>query len=443
MTTFKNGRRAAVASLATLAMGLSTLGVGTASATAKATPGVTATSVTIGATVPLSGPADGYANVSAAANAVFQYVNAKGGVNGRKIDYIRLDDCYGLSIAGYCANSTLAQTTTLVTTDNVFATVGSLGTLAQLSVLSYMKLHGVPQLFENSGSSDWNQPVKYPQLFGFQASYKVESKIFAAYIEKNYKTATIGFLGQNDDFGLDGYAGLTTDTGVTVKDSLEYNWTDQPNALEISQEVTKMYGDGVNLLVLDSTPQITEGILQDIASVKGWHPTLIISSVGSNPLSVNDPLENNATSFDSLPATNDKTNTWNKWLRKVLTADHTDFLGFSASTPLDPNEQYGASFAVAFLEALYSLGNNVTRAGIEKAMTTTKFATPGVVPLSYSKTNHQGIQCGIISKVLSNGSASGENFTLPTHTVSCTTDSPTAAITTGKYTVAKIPAWMS
>jgi len=171
-----------------LTLGFAATGVGLSSAgAATATPGVTANSITIGATVPLSGIAVSYAEVSASANAVFNYINKHGGVNGRRIKYIRLDDCYNLAAFGLgCtagpSTTTLSQTQVLVAQDHVFATVGSLGTAAQDSVLSYMKTNGVPQLFVNSGSSDWSQPSTYPNLFGFQASYQVEGKVFAQYI---------------------------------------------------------------------------------------------------------------------------------------------------------------------------------------------------------------------------------------------------------------------
>jgi ABC-type branched-subunit amino acid transport system substrate-binding protein len=163
--------------------------------------------------VPLSGIAASYASVSAAANAVFKYIDKLGGINGRKIKYIRLDDCYGLAAYGLgctagASTTPLSNNQELLAQDHVFATVGSLGTAAEMSVMSYLRQNNVPQLFVNSGSVEWNQPSSFPELFGYQTSYVAEGKIFAKYIKANFPTDTIGFIGQNDDFGATGLEGL-------------------------------------------------------------------------------------------------------------------------------------------------------------------------------------------------------------------------------------------
>jgi branched-chain amino acid transport system substrate-binding protein len=158
--------------------------------------------------------------VSAAANAVFKWIDSKGGINGRKIKYIRLDDCYDLaavdaSCTAGASTTTLSVNKVLVAQDHVFATVGSLGTQAEESVENYLKGNGVPQLFVASGSIAWNKPKKYPDLFGYQPSYVMEGKIFARYIKTNDAGDTVGFIGQGDDFGADGYLGLV-DGGLSI-----------------------------------------------------------------------------------------------------------------------------------------------------------------------------------------------------------------------------------
>ncbi len=155
-----------------------------ASGASPKVPGVTKTQITIGATVPLTGIASqGYSEVAKAANAVFKYVNSKGGVNGRKIRYILKDDCYGTPGFGCTGTPSTATQTHALLSAPVFATVGSLGTPTQDSVRSLLKANKVPQLFVNSGSRDWNNPATYPGLFGWQTSYNEEGKIFAKYID--------------------------------------------------------------------------------------------------------------------------------------------------------------------------------------------------------------------------------------------------------------------
>ena len=210
--------------------------------------------------------------------------------------------------------------------------------------------------------------------------------------------------------------------------------------------VTALKNDTVKVVVLDSIPPVTKQILTTAHNL-GYSPTWIISSVGSNPVSVNSKYEAGLTSFDSLPATNDTHNVWNVWIRKVLHAD-TSFKGpdnkvFGTTSLLDGNEQYGAAFAVAFLEALKTAGASPTQAGIISAMTHTTFATPGILPLSYSSSNHQGILGGVISTILANGTSAPKYVVETSHTVYTTTDDPSSAIkTTTPYKVQAIPVWL-
>lgn len=416
---------------------------------ATATPGVTSKTVTIGATVPLSGIASSYKSVSAAANAVFQWVNKKGGVNGRTIKYIRLDDCYGLaaedaSCTAGASTTTLSQNTVLVAQDHVFATVGSLGTAAEQSVLSYLKQNGVPQLFVASGSSLWNQPKTYPDLFGFQTSYESEGKIFAKYINATYPGATVGFIGQNDDFGTNGLLGLS-EGGLTIPSALAltYNAADAitGSSSDIETDVGTLQAEKATVVVLDSVPGFTKGILE-VAYALGYSPHWIISSVGSDPTSVGTPLEDGAVSLDYFPPANSTTDNWIPWVRKVLTADQTDFPGFNSSTVITGNELYGVSYGVAFVEALKAEGRTVTRAGFVKELQSLTLDTPAVVPLKYSATNHQGLMGGVLVTVAPNGTSAPTEVSAISHTV-YTTNSGTGPITTASgYTSAPIPSWL-
>lgn len=449
---FVKAKRATTLIAATaLSLGMVSTGLlsGNASA-ASSTPGVTATSITIGATVPLSGVAASYASVSASANAVFQYINKHGGINGRTIKYIRLDDCYDLAAYGLGCTAgssvtTLSQTQTLVAQDHVFATVGSLGTAAQDSVLSYMKTNGVPQLFVNSGSRDWDQPSKYSNLFGFQTSYVAEGKIFARYIKSNFPGKTVGFIGQNDDFGADGYIGLT-DGGISITSAnhLSYNAADaiSGSTSDLQQDVATLQANGAQVVVLDSVPGFTTGILE-IAHLLGYSPQWIISSVGSDPTSVNTPLEANAISLDYFPAATQTSDPWIPWVRKVLLADKTDFPTFTSTSVLTGNELYGAGYAVAFAEVLKAEGKTVTRAGFIKTMESMTLATPAIVPLKYTKNNHQGLLGGMIATVAPNGTAAPTIATPVGHNIYSTTNTAGSPITVGtKMNVTAIPSWL-
>jgi len=443
-------RTVTILTASTLALGIASSGVLLSEAGASpATPGVTPTSITIGAAVPISGIAAVYASVSAAANAVFKYVNKRGGVNGRTIKYIRLDDCYdlasyGLGCTAGASTTTLSVNQTLVAQDHVFATVGSLGTAAEESVLSYLKSNGVPQLFVNSGSIAWDQPSKYPYLFGYQPSYVMEGKIFARYIKTHFAGATVGFIGQNDDFGADGYLGLV-DGGLKIApaNDLSYNAADAitGSTSDITADVSTLQTDKATVVVLDAVPGFTTGILET-AHALGYTPQWVISSVGSDPSSVNSVLEDGGISLDEFPALNSNANPWVPWARKVLEADPTDFPGFNASSVITGNEIYGIGYAVAFVEALKAEGRDVTRAGFVKTLENTAFSTPAITPLRYTNGNHQGLEGFAVAGVLTNGT-NAPQYAVPSKTIYTTTNAANSPLTVVKKPIVEqIPKWL-
>ena len=432
--------------LGTVSVGLLTEGAGATGAT----PGVTANSITIGATVPLSGIAASYASVSASANAVFKFIDAHGGVNGRKIRYIRLDDCYDLAAYGLgctagASVTTKSQNQVLVAQDHVFATVGSLGTAAEESVQGYLRQNGVPQLFVNSGSSAWDQPSNYPDLFGYQTSYQAEGKIFARYIKTHFAGQTVGFIGQNDDFGANGFLGLK-DGGLNIAPAnhLSYNAADAitGSSSDIQTDVATLQTNKVQVVVLDSVPGFTAGILT-VAKLLGYSPKWIISNVGADPTSVNNVGEAGALTLDYFPSVTNNSDPWIPWVRKVLMADRADFPTFAANSVLTGNELYGAGYAVAFAETLKAEGRVVTRAGFVKTLESTTLATPAIIPLKYSKGNHQGLLGGVIATISANGSKAPFKAVETNSTIFTTGNTKASPILVStKLDIQPIPAWL-
>src|SRR5690349_9005849 len=164
---------------------------------AKAEVGVTNDSITIGTTTPLSGPASFYAPVSKGANAYYQYINAHGGVNGRKINYVILDDSYDAAKA-------VPLTHQLVEQNQVFAVVGQLGTPINTATRPYLNDQKVPDLFVATGATKWGAEYKqFPWTIGLQPDYQSEARVYAKDIIAKHANAKIGILYQNDDFGKD------------------------------------------------------------------------------------------------------------------------------------------------------------------------------------------------------------------------------------------------
>ena len=458
-------------SLALVAMGLTAGTAGVAAAgvrpavtgiPAGSVVGVTATTVTIGATVPLTGIAStGYDQVAKAADAVFKWVNAHGGINGRKIVYDIIDDCYGTPGFGCKGNpNTHADTVTLVTKDHVFATVGSLGTPTQAPERGYLKSTNTPQLFVNSGSIDWNcvpgsgtpgsacNHTTYPGTFGWQPSYVTESKILAKYIKANYAGKKVCFLGQDDDFGHDGELGLAY--GGITPTVTEYYSVDAlvlSGASAITPYIEKFQQHGCSVVYLDTIPGATAAALGN-AEALGYSPQWVISSVGADPTSVATELgktpdkEPGAISFAYLATTHGFSDPWIGWTYKVLAADQAQFPGFNGRSVLNGNEAYGVGWGVAFVEALRAAGRNFTRGSFLAILNHSKFETPALTPLQYSTSNHQGLLGGFVDKIMSKTAAEPAPGRFGNKQVWVTNSTKNGPITSTTALSLTIPAWL-
>src|SRR5260221_6132480 len=165
-------------------------------------PGITPTSILIGSHQPLTGvAAPGYSEIAPSANAYFQYVNAHGGIFGRKITYKYLDDAYN-------PTQTVTVVHQLVLQNNVYAIFNGLGTPTHLNVVSFLNSSKVPDIFVASACACWDNPAKYPETFGYQLDYIREGKILGSYIKQHFKGMKIGYFYQNDEFVQDGVKGL-------------------------------------------------------------------------------------------------------------------------------------------------------------------------------------------------------------------------------------------
>ena len=244
-----------------------------APAGAESTPGVTSSSITIGATVPLTGPAaPGFDEIAPAMNAVFSYVNAHGGVHGRKIHYTYLDD-------GYNPTTTAQLTRKLVLQDNVFADVGSLGTPTQSAVQPFLNEQKVPQLFIESGCNCWSNS-KYPLSLGWQPPYTVDGKILGSYIKTNFAGKKIGYLYQDDEFGQDVVKGLNMEipkSSVVSKQTYDAATLSGP----LSNQMAALKAAGAQVVVLATIPAAT-ALSMLPAAVINYFPQYVVDSVGAD-----------------------------------------------------------------------------------------------------------------------------------------------------------------
>ncbi|GAA2526707.1 ABC transporter substrate-binding protein [Winogradskya humida] len=352
----------------------------------SSTPGVTDTEILIGTHMPLTGPAAaGYSKIAPASKAYFDYVNANGGVHGRKITYKIMDDTYNPA-------TTQQVVRELVLQDKVFAVLNGLGTPTHTGVLDFLKTNRVPDLFVASGSRSWNQPDKYPGTFGFNVDYTVEGKILATHVKETQAGKKVCFLGQDDDFGKDSLAGIEKILGpVAAKQSYV---TSNPN---VGPQMGALKQAGCQVVMLATVPGFTALSIGTAAKI-GFKPQFVVSQVGADlgtltkSLGAAAPLTEGLISANYLPLATDPANPWIQLFTKVNTQ-------YNAGAELDNNAVYGMSVAYLFVQSLQSAGKDLTRDGLIAAVEKGGFQGPGLVPVRFAKGDHSGYAGEQLSKV--------------------------------------------
>jgi ABC-type branched-subunit amino acid transport system substrate-binding protein len=394
----------AVAACSSGSSSSSTAGSGAGSSNAALTasaPGITPTQITIGSHQPLTGPAaPGYSEIGPGSAAYFAYVNAHGGVYGRKIVYKYLDD-------GYNPTKTASVVRQLVLQDNVYAIFDGLGTPTHLAAVSFLNAQKVPDVFVASGCECWNDPAKEPETFGWQLDYIREGKILGQYIKQHFAGKKVGFFSQNDEFGQDGVKGLLDELPASMVVSKQ---TYDPTNTNIGPAVSALRASGAQVVVSFSIPAFTA--LLKLGELKlGFNPTMVVSDVGSDPITLSGLLEafakqggakvngsqltNGIISDGYLPSLGSASNSWITLFKKI----HDQY---DAKAPFDGNVLYGEAVGYAFVQAMFKAGRNPTRADLISAIQAGLPQGPAVAPYSYSSSDHMGIT-GAYLGVIQNG----------------------------------------
>jgi branched-chain amino acid transport system substrate-binding protein len=359
---------AVIAGIATVAA----VGATVAGGAVTADPGITATSITIGGTHPLTGPASSYKAISAAESAYFAYINDQGGVNGRKINYIVKDDAYDPS-------KTVPATQQLVESDKVFAIYGSLGTAPGLATWDYLNSRKVPQVFLATGDSYWGfchyskcGGRTHPYTFGWQPDYPGEAKLYGKYIAANYASGKIGVLYQNDAFGKNYYAGLRVGLGAkrsNIVDAQSYDVATQSN---LTQQILSMKSKGADILVIFATPTPTIVGLATATKV-GWsRQATFIGNVSTNRIFMLAAASSGADLSNLFGTTYVKSSTVNKSdAGMALAGQILDKYAATLKPSFDRGDSnivYGMAKAWTFVQALKKAGKNPTRASLIRAL---------------------------------------------------------------------------
>jgi branched-chain amino acid transport system substrate-binding protein len=244
-------------------------------------PGVTDAEIKIGNTNPYSGPASTYGTIGRALQAYFAKINDEGGIDGRRIDFISLDD-------GYSPPRTVEQIRKLVEQDQVLLIFNSLGTPTNSAVHQYLNAKQVPQLFVATGASQWGQPDKFPWTMGWQPNYQSEAKIYAKYILDNKPDARIGVLYQNDDYGKDYLAGFKAGLGDQaarlIVSELSYEVTDPT----VDSQIISLKSSGADVFFNITTPKFAAQAIRKAADID-WRPLHFLNNVSNSVGSVLEP----------------------------------------------------------------------------------------------------------------------------------------------------------
>jgi branched-chain amino acid transport system substrate-binding protein len=325
----------------------------------KYDPGVTDTEVLIGQTNPYTGPLSSYSTQGRVQAAYYTMINEQGGVNGRKIKFISLDD-------GYSPPKTVEQTRRLVEEDQVVAIVGSMGTPTNTAIVRYMNAKKVPHILLATGASKWGNPKDNPWTMGWYPTYKTEGVIYGKYILKNIKDAKVGVLYQNDDYGKDFLNGLKQGLGDQAAKLIVKEVTYEVSDLTVDSQVVTLMGADANVFFSASTNKAAAQAIRKIYDI-GWRPTQFLVNNASSIASVLTPAGLDkavgiiSTAYMKDPADPQFADDEGiKWYRAFMRKYYPE------GDVNDPQNEIGISIAQTAIQIIKQCGNTLTRDNIVK-----------------------------------------------------------------------------
>jgi len=325
----------------------------------KYDPGASDTEIKIGQTMPYSGPASSYGTIGRAEAAYFKKVNDEGGVNGRKIVFLSLDD-------GYSPPKAVEATRRLVEQDQVLLMFGSLGTATNTAVQGYLNGRKVPQLFVTTGASKWNDPQNHPWTMGFQPNYHTEAQIYVKYILQAKPNARIGVLYQNDDYGKDYLKGVKDGLGERLAKMLVAELAYEVTDATIDSQILQMQSMGVDVLIDATSPKFAAQAIRKAYDI-GWKPLHILNNTSVSVGSVLTPagLDKSIGLVTSLYGKDPTDSRWDSdpgmiaW-RTFMKTYYPD------GNLIDNSNVFGYSQARTLVQVLKQCGDNLSRENVMK-----------------------------------------------------------------------------
>ncbi len=328
-----------------------------AQARAENAPGVTDTEIKIGQTFAYSGPAGAYSSIAKADQAYFAMVNAKGGVNGRKLTLISLDD-------GYSPPKALELTRKLVEGEGVAFIFGSLGTAINKTTQRYLNGKGVPQILISSQDPGFGDPEHFPWTMGWQSTTELEGTIFGKSIRQSNPAAKIGVLYQNDDFGKGYLGGLRRGLGDAADKLIVATASYETSDGSIDSQITSLRAAGADTFVNIALPKFAAQAIR-LAYDTGWKPTqFLVSASNSVGLTLRPAGMDKVTGLLSAEFYKDPTDP--QWADDPAMAAWRRWLGqyYPGADATDANIVLGYSRAATMVQILTQCGNDLSRANI-------------------------------------------------------------------------------
>lgn len=345
--------------------------------------GASDSEIKIGNTVPYSGPASAYGTVGKAAAAYFRKVNAEGGINGRKIRFVSVDDAYSPPM-------TVEQTRKLVEQEQVLLIFAPLGTASNAATQKYLNMKKVPQLFVSSGAHRWGDPEHFPWTMGWNVSYLTEGHIYARHILANRPQAKIAILYQNDEFGKDMLRGFLDGLGDKGKALVVAQASYELSDPTVDSQMISLKSSGADTLVDLSTPKFAAQAIRKAAAI-GWKPVHYLANVSSSVTAVLKPAGlDNAKDILSAAFVRDPSDP--RWQGTREQADFAAFMKqyYPEGDASDALNVTGYSMAQTMVQVLRQAGDNLTRANIMKQAASLDMTLPMLYPgikLKTSPTN--------------------------------------------------------
>jgi branched-chain amino acid transport system substrate-binding protein len=351
--------------------------------------GASDTEIKLGHCGPYSGPASAYGVIGKGIEAYWKSVNDAGGINGRKINFITLDD-------GYNPAKTVEVVRQLVEQDKVLCLFNTLGTPSNTAIQKYMNQKKVPQLYVATGASKWGRPKEFPWTMGYQPDYHTEAVIYAKHVQANIRDAKVGVLMQNDDFGkdyVDGFKeGLGKDAGNVIAKLVTYEVTDPT----VESQIIQLKDSGANVFFNVATPKFAAQAIRKAADI-GWKPAQYMTNVSASVTSVMKPAGfDNGQGIITAAYLKDPTDkrwaddaemkTWRAWMDKYMPGANQG----------DANYVYAYSVSFLMQQTLAKCGDALTHENVMKqAANFQKLRVPMLLPgitVSTSPTDYYPIQ---------------------------------------------------